>query len=245
MLWQIGLAACGAACFLYYGVICACLHKWDSTFSRFWPAAGLLFLLLAALFRWTDLDGILAGLFLLAAAVFLFTEGKILSGMRKDKAGKCRYLIVLGAHVEKDQITDSLRRRLDAALEYLKTHPDTQAVLSGGQGKGEAVTEAAAMAGYLQQRGIREERLFQEDRSTTTEENLKFSRAFLADPEAAVGIVSNNFHLYRACAMARRLGYQKVFPLPAGCHPVLFPNYMVRECFAVWKSWIRLILSKI
>ena len=70
-------------------------------------------------------------------------------------------------------------------------------------------------------------------------------RAFLADPEAAVGIVSNNFHLYRACALARRLGYQKVFPLPAGCHPVLFPNYMVRECFAVWKSWGRLILSKI
>ena len=58
-----------------------------------------------------------------------------------------------------------------------------------------------------------------------------------ATEQAVTGIVSNNFHVYRACRYARKLGYQKVYPVPAGCHPVLFVNYAVREVFAVWKMW--------
>ena len=51
-------------------------------------------------------------------------------------------------------------------------------------------------------------------------------------------ILSNNFHLYRACRMAKKLGYQKVLPVAASCHPLLFINYMMREVVAVWKLWI-------
>ena len=44
------------------------------------------------------------------------------------------------------KITDSLKRRLDCALAYLTEHPDVHVIVSGGQGKGEEVTEAYAMA---------------------------------------------------------------------------------------------------
>jgi len=67
---------------------------------------------------------------------------------------------------------------------------------------------------------------------------LKFSKRYMNCKEADVGIVSNNFHLYRACAYARRLGYGHPYPLAASCHPALLVNYMVRECFAVWKMWL-------
>ena len=49
--------------------------------------------------------------------------------------------------------------------------------------------------------------------------------------EEPVGIVSNNFHLYRACLLAESFGYRKACPMAAGCHPVLLINYMVREVF--------------
>ena len=148
------------------------------------------------------------------------------------------YLIILGAHVEGRKITDSLYRRLNKALIYLKAHPGTRAVVSGGQGTGEDVTEAQAMEDYLITQGIASYRIIKEEASTTTQENLKFSKRYMNCGEADVGIVSNNFHLYRACAYARRLGYGHPYPLAASCHPALLVNYMVRECFAVWKMWL-------
>lgn len=239
MLWQIGLLICAAFCFLYYAVICISLRKWDSTFARFWPAAGAAFVACALLLRVTELDPVIYILLALAAGIFLYTEGKILSCMNSRKEADCAWLIVLGAHVEGDRVTDSLKRRLDRAFRYLESHPYARAVLSGGQGEGEAVSEAEAMAGYLKAKGIDPKRLILEDRSTTTEENLRFSKALIGSVEEPVGIVSNNFHLYRACLLAERLGYRKACPMAAGCHPVLLINYMVREFFAVWKAWIK------
>ena len=65
-------------------------------------------------------------------------------------------------------MTVSLRRRLDTAISYLKEHPGTMAVLSGGQGREEAVSEARAMGEYMRARGISQARLILEERSTST-----------------------------------------------------------------------------
>ena len=108
-----------------------------------------------------------------------------------------------------------------------------------GQGKDEEVTEAYAMARYLECEGIDRRRIVQEDVSVNTLENLKFSRNLIADVDTPVGIVSNNFHVYRGCVYAKRAGFKEPFPIPASCHPLLFPNYFVRECFAVWKLWLK------
>lgn len=136
------------------------------------------------------------------------------------------------------KITDSLDRRLRTASKYLKEHPHTVVIVSGGMGKGEEITEASAMADYLLKEGIEKRRIILEDRSRTTKENLKFSSAYIEDLGADIGIVSNNFHMYRACRYAKRLGYQHPHPVSASCHPLLLINYMVREFFAVWKMYL-------
>lgn len=161
----------------------------------------------------------------------------IISGMFSPGRTDYEYLIVLGAQVRGTQITDSLLRRLKRACRYLEEHPDTKVIVSGGRGKGEDIEEARAMEDYLLDCGIEKSRIIKELRSRTTRENLMFSAGFFEKEQAVTGIVSNNFHVYRACCYARKLGYQKVYPVPAGCHPVLFVNYAVREVFAVWKMW--------
>ena len=93
---------------------------------------------------------------------------------------------------------------------------------------------------YLNSHGIEEERILREENSRTTNENLAFSSAYIKDMHMPVGIVTNNFHMYRACCYARKLGYTNIHAVPAGCKPVLFLNYMVREFFAVLKMWIQI-----
>ena len=81
---------------------------------------------------------------------------------------------------------------------YLEQYPETKAVVSGGQGKGEDITEAEAMAVYLEQQGIDRNRISQEDSSTSTWENMKNSGRMIGDLEQPAAVVTNNFHLYRA-----------------------------------------------
>ena len=72
----------------------------------------------------------------------------------------------------------TLKSRLDTAIEYLNiTKDDTYIVVSGGQGNGENISEAKAMQRYLIQKGIEEEKIILEDKSTSTNENFKYSRA--------------------------------------------------------------------
>lgn len=238
MLWQIIFWCAGVLCLGYYILICAALRKWDSTFSRFWLAAGIFFPVSYEISARLGSETALVKILVLPVLVLAVTELVILNGMHADMKEECAYLIVLGAQVQGRRITDSLKRRLDRACEYLARHPKTRVVVSGGRGKGEDITEAEAMAEYLAARGIAPSRIEKEDRSRTTKENLVFSKAFLPGLLEPVGIVSNNFHLYRACSYARKLGYQKVSPVAAGCHPVLLLNYLVREAFAVWKMWL-------
>ena len=87
------------------------------------------------------------------------------------------YLIVLGAHVDGTRLTLALLERTRRALQYLKENPRTIAVLSGGRGSGEQISEAQAMFHYLTAHGIPKERLILEDRSVNTKENLAFSLA--------------------------------------------------------------------
>ena len=76
-----------------------------------------------------------------------------------------------------------------------------------------------------------------EERSTSTEENLKFSAAFL-DKTAPVGILTNNFHVYRSVLLARRSGYQRVCGIAAPCKSVLLYHYLVREAFALAREML-------
>lgn len=147
-------------------------------------------------------------------------------------------LVVLGAGLRPDgDPSETLRYRLDAALAYLDENPETTCIVSGGQGFGEARTEADAMAEYLVERGLDESRLTKEERSTTTVENVRFSSDLLA-PDAEVAIVTNDFHLYRALRIAQKNGLPGAHGLAARTNPLYLPHAMLRECGALAKEFL-------
>ena len=128
----------------------------------------------------------------------------------------------------------SMLNRLSAALDYLNTHPACIAVVSGGQGPGENMTEAACMANWLTANGIAPERIIEESRSTSTEENLTFSLALIPNADnARIAVCSSEYHLYRAGRIAQRLGVS-VGGVPGRTNlPVLRLNYFIREGLGV------------
>lgn len=223
----------GVFCILYYLILLIYSRRLSSTFAGFWLLTGGAHLILGCApfssFWYRVLGCFLALLWIL----FLFVEWKVIRGMLKSPAEKADCIIVLGAQVRGRCITNSLKRRLDAALEYLEQYPDTKIVVSGGQGPGEEISEAAAMADYLCAHGIERSRILCEDRSTSTRENFRYSRQFIDAEHEKTGIVTNDFHICRASMIARMEGYRRTYPIPASSNPVFQLNYLVREFFAI------------
>lgn len=116
------------------------------------------------------------------------------------------YLIVLGARVKGEAPSLSLRYRIDRAAQYLEDNPQTIAIVSGGKGNGENMSEAEVMKLELIEYGIPEHRILMEDKSTSTEENIAFSKTFIPAKAKKGLIVTNDYHVYRAVSVARKAG---------------------------------------
>lgn len=188
------------------------------------------------------LRNLLTALLCIALAGFITVEIPIIAAARTDKNPKAPYLIVLGAGVNGTKPSLSLLNRLEAAREYLETYPDSIAVVSGGQGEGEHITEAQCMSDWLKQNGIAQDRIIMEAESSSTDENLRLSLKKIAenggDPNGKVAVVSSEYHLYRAKYMARRLGAEPLGVAGSTSYPVLMINYFIREAAAVALTWI-------
>lgn len=224
-------------CIIYYFLLVWHSRKLRSTFAVFWLFTGGVHLIAGCAPLPVYIYKILGILCVLGWMCFLFTEFCIVTGMFCRNTGKTDCIIVLGAQVKGTKITDSLKRRLDRALLYLESFPDTTVIVSGGRGPGEQITEAEAMAGYLIQNGIDAAHIIKENKSVSTRENLKYSRKFLDPRHDSVGIVTNGFHMYRAVLIAEQEGYYNIRKIPASSNPVFQLNYLVREFFAVLQVW--------
>ena len=146
------------------------------------------------------------------------------------------YIIVLGAHVDGTRPTLALLERIRRALEYLEENPRTRAVLSGGRGEGEQISEAQAMYNYLTEHGIAGERLLLEERSVNTKENLAFSLELLGDVTCSVGVVTNNFHVFRGVAIGRKCGCRDICGIPSRYRSWRLLIYIPREILAILKD---------
>lgn len=146
------------------------------------------------------------------------------------------YVIVLGAHVDGTRMTTALLERAGRAFQYLQENPRTKAVLSGGKGTGEDISEAQAMYNYLTAKGIAWERLILEDRSTNTRENLKFSLEKIGSTDVSVGVVTNNFHVYRGVAIGKKCGCRDICGIPARYRTWRLLIYIPREILAIIKD---------
>ncbi len=235
-----GFIIIGILAIFYYLFICYYTRKWNSTFAAFWVVFAVFNFILAAIMNFSPawLRYVLLTLNFIAYFVFFAVQVIICSAMLTLPPRKLDLIIILGAQVRGTKITNSLKRRLDKGAGYLKQNPQTRVIVSGGQGKGEDVTEASAMAQYLAAHGIEKERIFLEEQSRNTYENLKYSASFTDSMDDRIGIVSNNFHIYRSLMLGRQIGYTRLYGIAAGCNPVLFLNYMVREFFAVMRMYL-------
>lgn len=200
----------------------------------------LLWLLAVLIFAFPRLSKtwriVLAALLVLGEAVFAVFEAPVISNAKTDADPQSDYLIVLGAGVNGSAPSLSMVNRLEAALDYLEAYPDAVAIVSGGQGAGEDVTEASAMHDWLVAHGMPESRIVQEDQSTSTRENLENSFAIIrsrgGDPADGVAVVSSEYHLYRAKQMARALGAKPLGVAAETTLPTMRANYFIREAFA-------------
>ena len=165
---------------------------------------------------------------LVCAGLIVFTvfEIPVVRDARTDTDAHPGTIIVLGAGVNGSTPSLSMCNRLPAAT----------VIVSGGQGPGEDITEAKAMADYLTAHGIDSARIVQEDRSRTTRENLENSFAILrargGDPADGVGIVTSEYHLYRAKRMARSLGADPAGIAAETTLKTMRVNYFIREAVA-------------
>ncbi len=173
---------------------------------------------------------------------FIAVEVPIVKNSRTDKDAGRDYLVVLGAGVRGDVPSRALLYRLQATEKYLRQYPDSVAIVSGGQGEGENITEAKCMSDWLVEKGISPERIIMEDKATSTNENLQYSfdiiRGLGEDPNGNTAIVSSSYHLYRAKTMAKKQG---VTAAGVSAYPgwaLLSANYYIREAFGVTYLWV-------
>jgi len=148
-------------------------------------------------------------------------------------------VIVLGAGLRGDRPTPLLAARLDRGREALERSRargrDTHLICSGGQGPDEVVPEAVAMANHLAEAGVDRDLLWLEDRSTSTEENLRLSAQVAAEHGLESGrfaVVTNDYHVLRAALLMRQLGLAG-FGLGAPTARYFWPSAVLREYAAI------------
>lgn len=182
--------------------------------------------------------GIFYGTVILGILLLGVCSWRISSRFSEEGTPNLDYIIVLGAQVWEDGPSAVLKYRLDAAITYLEKNPDTKCVVSGGQGYNEPFTEAEGMAKYLVEHGILKERILLEELSTNTVENIRYSQKLLDSTYESVGIVTNNFHLYRAVGIAKKQGLRGACGIAAKSTTLYLPNNLLRECIGLMKDWL-------
>ena len=173
----------------------------------------------------------------------LLLSGLMLSAVAKTppKTDEDVTVIVLGCQVYPDRVpSHSLVQRLNAAVQYLNEHPRVSVIVSGGQGNDEPCPEAEVMRDYLIAKGIAPARIYAETRSTSTEENLRFSKQIIDEqglPERVV-LVTNHYHSYRAGLHAEAADFETVFHV--GAPPVwyLLVQSWTREWLGICHLWV-------
>ena len=217
-------------------------------FGMVWPAA--LLLLCAAWLTWPDffrrllrpkwLRALAGCVIAVCMTAILVTLGKMaIAAADRPADGQDCTVVVLGCQVSASgEPTVMLRDRIDAAYDYLTAHPESRCVASGGQNDNEPISEAACIRNTLAARGIDPDRILLEDRSRSTEENLRFTAEIIRQQglNPRVAIASDNFHQLRAGVWAEKDG---LTPYSLGCASIwmLGPGYWAREVIAVAAAW--------
>ncbi|MBQ8281202.1 MAG: YdcF family protein [Lachnospiraceae bacterium] len=236
-------------CLLYYSTIISYAGT-GTAFAEAWLIAGCALIIVAIVLmadrkfdflkyipKWVLIS--VASVVAAGGLLFMVLFGCVLSKMNSCPEHKADYVIVLGAQIRGENITRSLKYRLEAAYEYYRENPDCVIVVSGGQGEGENISEALAMQRYLVEKGVPEDKIIMENKSTSTNENLRFSYEIIksrGDENVNIVICSNDFHIFRALKLAEKIGIKNPEGLASKSDEILHFSYMVRDSLAIFKE---------
>jgi len=230
-----------ALCFIISFIFIFCLIGYKFTgFLIFVLGAFFLYLALSIGIRKRSLKIIRGIVIALAAIGIIFTTamtGVVMSRMNGDADIPCDYIIVLGAGLDGETPSLTLVDRLRRCTDYMNDFPESTAIVSGGMGSGETITEALAMERYLISKGISPSRIIKEEKATNTNENLIFSKEIIDERNGgSVAIISSDYHIFRAGKLAEKQGISATMLAARTTLPILRINYAVREGFALVKA---------
>lgn len=157
-------------------------------------------------------------------------------GARDNADGSEKAVIVLGCGIDGEQVSPKLARRLDKAAEYFAEHPDKPVIVSGGQGAQEDIPESTAMKRYLVSKGVPDDMIIEESKSTSTFENFEFSKHITDSLPGGdeIVFVTSRFHIYRASRYATGAGF-KAHHIGAAVQFYEIPSNYLREILATVK----------
>ncbi len=126
------------------------------------------------------------------------------------------------------------------------------------------LSEAEAMRDYMVYNGVAPDKILLETHSTSTVENIAYSRLVIEEDRAKrkdrqekkadkvqitkenvvmapdkptqIGILTNDFHIFRAKAIAKEWGIRDAAGIAAPSDPILFIHQCVREALAIFKD---------
>ena len=127
-----------------------------------------------------------------------------------------------------------LSERIETAYSYLQSHPEAVCIVSGGKGTDEVMSEAKCMYDELTKMGISPERIYMEDQSTSTRENLKFCKEIMAKEDLGdtAILITNSWHELRAQMIAAELDIP-CGGLGAASPWWLIPSFYIRELYGI------------
>ena len=216
----------------FSALVCLCIIA-VILFYTLIPLVGISHPALAAL-----LTRIFTVCLVMGLLVVAITEAVIIKASFGSPKEQVDYMVVLGAKVRTTGPSASLWDRIYAAADYLDEHPNTIAIVSGGQGPDEPMAEGQAMYDELIKLGIDPDRVWIEDRATSTWENLTFSLDLIEEktgqrPEK-LGVLSSEYHLFRASLLTKACGAHFV-GIPARTSRISqMVNHFMREVAGVW-----------
>ena len=225
-IWNIGNIT-GMAVSILWMFFMKCMplvHKWTMQLAETNAGKGVL---------------IVISMVFISIAVLVVAESVSMIHAATKEPEENATAVVLGCRVYGERPSLSLVERLEAAYDYLTEYPEAVCVVSGGQGEGEDISEAEAMYRWLTDKGIDGARVYKEEQSTNTDENICFSKEVIKENglNEQIAIVTSEYHTYRASLLAEKYG------LPYGAAPGktamwLFPTFYVRELYAVLAEWV-------
>ena len=216
----------------FSALVCICLIALI-LFYTFMPLLGLKFPVFAKI-----ATRVFTVLLVIGLLVVGITEALIIHASFGDPEEQVDYMVVLGAKVNADGPSVSLWDRICGAYEYMEEHPQVIAIVSGGQGTDEPITEAECMYRELVSLGIDPKRIWIEDEAESTWENLHFTLDLIEEKTGSrpqkLGVLSSEYHLFRASLFAKACNVEFVGIPARTSRASQMVNHFMREVAGVW-----------